>query len=88
MAIRATSSALGHFEPELRYTFLPRCAQCHAPHPVAQKLPLLSTCPQCGCPSGAAVSRVERAKLYGLWGWVASLFLAIGKGLTALAKRF
>lgn len=87
MRSKATSNALGHFEPQITYTYLPACAHCGAPHPVVQRHADLHICTDCGYPASQAVTRHEKATLGGLWGRIAVLFLAVGKWLTALAKR-
>lgn len=79
----------GTWEPSLTATFLPRCANCHAPHPLARgPLSVASdTCPDCGHPVGSSYSREVPASMGGLWGWIASIFLNIGRALRRLAKE-
>ena len=79
----------GTWEPSLTATFLPRCANCHAPHPMARG-PLstpLDDCPDCGYPVGKSYSREVPASLGGFWGWVASIFLNIGRALKRLSRE-
>lgn len=80
--------AAGSWEPYLTVAFLPGCRGCGAVHPRAMKPPRdLDECPSCGKPVGQTRTKEVPAALGGLQGWLANLFLAIGRGLRRLAKE-
>lgn len=83
-------SALGHFEADLTVQFLPRCASCHSPHPIASKARDTSSCPQCGEPAaklGPSHYEPALATLSGPFVLAARLFLQAGTALRKLAER-
>jgi hypothetical protein len=77
-------------EPYLLHTFLPRCANCSAPHPAARKpVPSdSSTCLECGAPvqTGQTVE-VAAPRLGGVWGFVATSLFNAARWLRRLAKE-
>lgn len=74
---------------EMTHTFLPRCANCHAPHPLARKPAMAAEhCPDCGSPSTMGPTVViEEPVLTGFYGWLATRLLKIGQRLRSLAKE-
>lgn len=79
----------GAYEPVLMYQLLPRCQQCHAPHPLARKPKRpADTCPDCGTSLpelGAA--HEEPALLTGFWGGVARSCFSISNWLLKLERK-
>lgn len=85
------ADAGSHYEPFCAATFLPGCAGCGAPHPLAHRHPVESeTCPGCGAPvQPPAPTRMTRAKFTG--GGVAGAFVRLcfwaGAQLLKIARR-
>jgi hypothetical protein len=78
----------GRWEPSLTHRFMPRCASCHAPHPMARKPPVESNvCPDCGHPSTPAAEVVSAPVSGGLWLWLANRFNAIARWLLKTSER-
>lgn len=71
--------------------FLPRCEECHAPHPLARKPKLhVGDCPDCGHPLAdlQAVKTVPAPLTIGrAWQLLVAAFLTIGTWLHSLAGR-
>lgn len=84
------ASTSGHWEPAVARQFLPRCAHCHAPHPMARKPRIESEiCPDCGTPSGEpGAIEVQVGSVPGLRGYIGGTLLSIGRGLRNFAKGF
>ena len=83
-----TTNAFLEFRPSMEVTFLPRCGNCHAPHPLARKPQCdPATCPDCGAPQGGVVTKPVEAtvNIGGVSGFFADLFLKIGKALRNIA---
>lgn len=80
---------IGHFEAETEVTFLPRCANCEAPHPkVRRPLPAnLEVCPDCNHPSYQGKTKVVKASITGKGLGFAALLLSTGKYFRNLANR-
>lgn len=85
------SIASGQFRPSLDVRFLPRCANCEAPHPAVfsywkTDFPDKTICPECGMPSGRGRTQRVRVYLPGVWGWIANKFYDLGELLARAAK--
>lgn len=75
---------------ETERQFLPRCKNCHAPHPLARPGRFDdSKCPDCGTPTGPLPEPVREAVFVngGLILWLASQMVRLGKWLDKKAKR-
>lgn len=80
---------IGFYQPELAATFLPGCASCSAPHPLARKPAIHSNaCPDCGAPSAPGHTTKVAAQLTGFhpWAILARFCLWIGERLARLAR--
>lgn len=75
-------------EPYLVARFLPRCANCHLPHPLARMPKVFSeVCPDCGTPSGEGYDTLVKASLGGVWGLLAKGFLSVGRWLRNQSRK-
>lgn len=74
---------------EMERTFLPRCAHCQAPHPIVQRSPDPSICPDCGMPAQLAQTAVEPAVVAIPWPFGFAFRAAMGAAaaLRKLAER-
>lgn len=70
---------------ELTTLFLPRCKNCHAPHPIATKAADPSRCPECGEPAQLGREREESAAI--ATPLTARIAFAIARAFRALAER-
>lgn len=81
----------GFREPRMVMTFLPRCGNCEAPHPMARNPPIdADTCPDCGSSIAQPGTPVEVPAL--LTGFnpailLARAFFAFAKYLKTLSER-
>lgn len=85
-----TSQGALLFEPSLSSTFLPGCAACHAPHPLARRPPLPpESCPDCGAPqfTGATVDIPAEITGRGLWPTLARICFRASRFLARLIER-
>ena len=72
----------------MSHRFLPRCAACHAPHPMARKPPQeRDTCPDCGHPAGEPAAAVKVSTTGGLWLWLANRCHALARWLLKISER-
>jgi hypothetical protein len=89
--VNTDSQAAGEYEPYMRMQFLPRCAQCFTPHPLARKPQEdPASCPDCGTPTGRLPrEKTVKAAIHGPLVAVAAANACfwIGRKLRALAKR-
>lgn len=84
------SNAQMSFEPTLGVTFLPRCSQCHQPHPMARKPPVeRDDCPDCGAKLDQGFSEDVPAVIVGGGPqvWLGLTLIKIGNRLRAWAKE-
>lgn len=88
---KVDQASAGFYEPTLGVTFLPRCANCGAAHPMAGKPPIdTKDCPECGftLPTVGQTIHVRAV----LTGWTPSaifarLLFAAGQALRSLAEK-
>ncbi len=74
--------------PVMIHQLLRRCANCHAPHPLARKPKLdLDHCPDCGHASSAGPLMAVDAKMTGFMGAIANWMFDVADWLTNLSKR-
>lgn len=82
--------AMGWREPSMLATFLPRCGNCEAPHPLAMKPPRPDgVCPVCSTPTAQGYTKEVPALITGkdIMALFARGFLKMGKWLIQLARR-
>jgi hypothetical protein len=95
MGVQLGAGGAGYFEPEATHQFLPRCRNCHAPHPLAVRTVAdKNRCHVCAEPSlkpDKPITQVaalgEGIKFNGITVGFASLMITIGRGLHNLSKR-
>ncbi len=79
---------VGRWEPSMAHCFMPRCSQCHAPHPRARKPAVeIDVCPDCGHPAAQPAEVVKVSTSGGLWLWLANRLNAIARWLLKASER-
>lgn len=88
--IKQSSNSTFDFKAETDMQFLPRCAACEAPHPLARKPKMPADhCPDCGAESAFPIHQSADAvfSLSGIVGMIAAALLRAGEAIRKLAKR-
>lgn len=79
---------IGRWEPSMSHQLFSRCANCHAPHPMARRPPVASeACPECGHAAAKPADAVNITTTGGLWLWLANLCHAFARWLIKLSER-
>lgn len=79
---------IGRWEPSISHQLLSRCANCHAPHPMARRPAVESAaCPDCGHPAAPPADQVKASATGGLWLWLANQCHSLARWLLKITER-